>query len=353
MKIALLNDTHCGVRNNNQMFAEYQGRFYKDVFFPYLDKHNIKNIIHLGDYFDRRRDVNFYSLHKNYEHFIEPMLEKDITMDLIVGNHDIYFKSTNELNSPDYLLNFPNVNIYKDPITKDYDGLEIALLPWINSENEEEVEEFLQLTSAPFVMSHLEVNGGMVGPGHFHGGGTSASWFERFEQVFSGHFHHKSQLGNIRYLGSQMEFTWNDFGDDKFFHVFDTETREVEMVKNPLKMFHKVFYDDTDETLMTIKKKDFSQLENTFVKVIVTNKNEPYWFDVFVEELIKANPADLKVVEDHSNLDVLNEDELVGDAEDTLTILTKHIDSLNIDGDKTKLDSLMRSLYTESLDILV
>ena len=353
MKIALLNDTHCGVRNNNQMFAEYQGRFYKDVFFPYLDKHNIKNIIHLGDYFDRRRDVNFYSLHKNYEHFIEPMLEKDITMDLIVGNHDIYFKSTNELNSPDYLLNFPNVNIYKDPITKDYDGLEIALLPWINSENEEEVEEFLQLTSAPFVMSHLEVNGGMVGPGHFHGGGTPASWFERFEQVFSGHFHHKSQLGNIRYLGSQMEFTWNDFGDDKFFHVFDTETREVEVVKNPLKMFHKVFYDDTDETLMTIKKKDFSQLENTFVKVIVTNKNEPYWFDVFVEELIKANPADLKVVEDHSNLDVLNEDELVGDAEDTLTILTKHIDSLNIDGDKTKLDSLMRSLYTESLDILV
>ena len=353
MKIALLNDTHCGVRNNNQMFAEYQGRFYKDVFFPYLDKHNIKKIIHLGDYFDRRRDVNFYSLHKNYEHFIEPMKDRGITMDLIVGNHDIYFKSTNELNSPDYLLNFDNVNVYKDPITKDYDGLEIALLPWINSENEEEVEEFLQLTSAPFVMSHLEVNGGMVGPGHFHGGGTPASWFERFEQVFSGHFHHKSQLGNIRYLGSQMEFTWNDFGDDKFFHVFDTETREVEMVKNPLKMFHKVFYDDTDETLMTIKKKDFSQLENTFVKVIVTNKNEPYWFDVFVEELIKANPADLKVVEDHSNLDVLNEDELVGDAEDTLTILTKHIDSLNIDGDKAKLDSLMRSLYTESLDILV
>ena len=152
MKIALLNDTHCGVRNNNQMFAEYQGRFYNEIFFPYLDKHNIKNIIHLGDYFDRRRDVNFYSLHKNYEHFIEPMRQRGITMDLIVGNHDIYFKSTNDLNSPDYLLNFDNVNVYKDPITKDYDGLEIALLPWINSENEEEVEEFLQLTTAPFVM---------------------------------------------------------------------------------------------------------------------------------------------------------------------------------------------------------
>ena len=353
MKIALLNDTHCGVRNNNQMFAEYQGRFYNEVFFPYLDKHNIKNIIHLGDYFDRRRDVNFYSLHKNYEHFIQPMIERDITMDLIVGNHDIYFKSTNELNSPEFLLKSDNINVYTDPITKEYDGLEIALLPWINSENEEEVEEFLQLTTAPFVMSHLEVNGGMVGPGHFHGGGTPASWFERFEQVFSGHFHHKSTLGNIRYLGSQMEFTWNDFGDDKHFHVFDTETREIEAIQNPLKMFHKVFYNDTNETLMTIKKKDFSPLKDTFVKVIVTDKNEPYWFDVFIEEITKVCPADLKVVEDHSNLDVLNEDELVGEAEDTLTILTKHIDSLNIDGDKTKLDTLMRSLYTESLDILV
>ena len=353
MKIALLNDTHCGVRNNNQMFAEYQGRFYREVFFPYLDKHNIKNIIHLGDYFDRRRDVNFYSLHKNYEHFIEPMRERGITMDLIVGNHDIYFKSTNELNSPDYLLNFDNVNVYKDPITKNYDGLDIALLPWINSENEEEVEEFLQLTTAPFVMSHLEVNGGMMSPGHYHGGGTPQSWFERFEQVFSGHFHHKSTLGNIRYFGSQMEFTWNDFGDDKHFHVFDTETREIEAIHNPLKMFHKVFYNDTNETLLTIKKKDCSYLKDTFVKVIVTDKNEPYWFDVFIEELTKVCPADLKVVEDHSNLDVLNEDELVGEAEDTLTILTKHIDSLNIDGDKTKLDTLMRSLYTESLDILV
>ena len=353
MKIALLNDTHCGVRNKNQMFAEYQGRFYREIFFPYLDEHNIKNIIHLGDYFDRRRDVNFYSLHKNHEHFIQPMVERGITMDLIVGNHDIYFKSTNELNSPEFLLKGDNINVYTDPITKEYDGLEIALLPWINSENEEEVEEFLQLTTAPFVMSHLEVNGGMVGPGHFHGGGTPASWFERFEQVFSGHFHHKSTLGNIRYLGSQMEFTWNDFGDDKHFHVFDTETREIEAIQNPLKMFHKVFYNDTNETLMTIKKKDFSPLKDTFVKVIVTDKNEPYWFDVFIEEITKVCPADLKVVEDHSNLDVLNEDELVGEAEDTLTILTKHIDSLNIDGDKTKLDTLMRSLYTESLDILV
>jgi len=353
MKIALLNDTHCGVRNNNQMFAEYQGRFYSQIFFPYIDKHNIKTIIHLGDYFDRRRDVNFYSLHKNYEHFVKPMIDRNLTMDLIVGNHDIYFKSTNELNSPDYLLDFENINVYKDPIVKNYDGLDICLVPWINSENYDDVEEFLGICKADIAMIHGEINGAMQQPGHFQGGGTSPIMFKRFEQVYSGHYHHKSELGNIRFLGSQMEFTWNDFGDAKHFHILDTETREIEPVLNPLKMYHKVFYDDTNETLMKIKKKEFSELSNAFVKVIVTNKNEPYWFDVLIEQIIKSGPADLKVVEDHSNLDVLDEDDFATEAEDTLTILTKHIDSLNIEGDKKKLDVLMRSLYTESLDILI
>ena len=234
-----------------------------------------------------------------------------------------------------------------------YDGLDICLLPWINSENAEDVEEFLGICSADIVMCHGEINGAQMQPGHFQGGGTPTDWFKRFEQVYSGHYHHKSELSNIRFLGSQMEFTWNDFGDAKHFHILDTETREIEPVLNPLKMYHKVFYDDTNETLMKIKKKEFSELSNAFVKVIVTNKNEPYWFDVFIEQIIKSGPADLKVVEDHSNLDVLDEDDFATEAEDTLTILTKHIDSLNIEGDKKKLDVLMRSLYTESLDILI
>ena len=120
--------------------------------------------------------------------------------------------------------------------------MNIVLLPWINDENQEDVEEYLSTVNAPIVMSHLEVNGGMMMPGHYHGGGTPIEWFKRFEQVYSGHFHHKSTIGNVRYLGSQMEFTWSDFGDEKYFHILDTDTREITQVKNPLKMFHKVFY---------------------------------------------------------------------------------------------------------------
>ena len=64
--------------------------------------------------------------------------------------------------------------------------------------------------------------------------GMSPKPFERFEMVLTGHFHAKSQKGNIHYLGAQMEFYWNDCGDKKYFHVFDTNTRELEQVVNPL-----------------------------------------------------------------------------------------------------------------------
>ena len=60
--------------------------------------------------------------------------------------------------------------------------------------------------------------------------GMDRKLFDRFEMVLTGHFHAKSSQGNIHYLGAQMEFFWNDCGDKKYFHVLDTETREIEAI---------------------------------------------------------------------------------------------------------------------------
>lgn len=349
MKIAILNDTHAGVRGDMQAMSEYQGRFYNEVFFPYLDKHDIKHIIHLGDYFDRRKYVNFSSLKANKQHFIEHMLERGITMDLILGNHDVYYKSTNTVNSPELLLFEDGVNIIQEPVVKDYDGFNIALVPWINNENYADSVDFLLSADASTAMGHFEIEGALMFPGAVCSHGLDISYLKRFDKVYSGHFHSKSEVKNVRYLGSQMQFTWSDYGDEKYFHIFDTETTEIRPIHNPLTMFEKVFYDDTKETFESISNQDFSKYTDKFVKVIVVNKDNPYWFDAMVDKLHKANPLHMSVVDDHKHMDLLSDEEMEG-VEDTLTILHKYVDNLDVQGDKNQLSNLVTSLYNEALD---
>ena len=104
MKVAILNDTHCGVRNSSDIFIKYQERFYTEVFFPYLKKHDIKQILHLGDYYDHRKYVNFKALNSNRKVYLDRLREDGIHMDIIPGNHDVFYKNTNELCSLKELL---------------------------------------------------------------------------------------------------------------------------------------------------------------------------------------------------------------------------------------------------------
>ena len=350
MKIALLNDTHAGVRGDMEAMAKYQGRFYEEIFFPYLEENDIKHIIHLGDYFDRRKYVNFASLKANREHFIEPLIEKGISMDLIIGNHDTYYKSTNDVNAPQLLLfNEANINVITEPEVKEYDGFNIAMVPWINPENYADTVDFLRTAEASWCMGHFEFEGALMMPGITCQHGFDHSYVKRFEKVLSGHFHQKSEFANIRYLGSQMQFTWSDYGDQKYFHIFDTDTQELTPVLNPLTMFEKAFYDDTEETFESIANADYSKYAGKFTKVIVVNKDNPYWFDTFLDKIHAENPLHVSVVDDNKHMDFF-EDEDIEDVEDTLTILSKYVDSLDIQGKKKPLNDIMSSLYNEALD---
>ena len=350
MKIAILNDTHAGVRGDMVEMSKYAGRFYEEVFFPYLDEHDIKHIIHLGDYFDRRKYINFSTLKADKKHFIEPMLERGITMDLILGNHDVYYKNTNDINAPELLLfESDNINIIYQPEVREYDGVNVALVPWINPENYADSVEFLTTANADTCMGHFEFEGALMMPGMTCQHGLDHSYVKRFDKVYSGHFHQKSEFANIKYLGSQMQFTWSDYGDEKYFHIFDTDTREMKPIHNPITMFEKLFYDDTKESFETISNMNYEKFRGKFTKVIVVNKDNPYWFDSMLDKLHEASPLHVSVVDDHKHMDLMDDSDIEG-VEDTLTILEKYIDGLEIQGQKKPLFDLMTSLYNEALD---
>lgn len=312
-----------------------------------MDEHNIKTIMHLGDYYDHRKYINFKALNSNRKYFLQPMVDRGITMDIIPGNHDVYYKSTNELCSLKELMGYytSNVNIIMKPKVMDYDGLKVAMIPWINNENYHDTLKFIDSCDASWVGAHLELNGFEMMKGVTNTHGMDANVFKRFEMVLSGHFHTKSQRGNVQYLGSQMEFTWADANDPKYFHVLDTETREITPVLNPITLFTKVYYDDTKEDYSNY---DFSEFDKRFVKVFVTKKTDPYMFDKFIDGIQNANVHELKIAESF--------DEYLGDSvddekislEDTTELLDSYVEAIDTDLDKDRLKNGIRELYVEA-----
>lgn len=352
MKIAIVTDTHYGARGDSNAFSNFFARFYNEVFFPYLDEHNITTVLHLGDVFDRRKYINFASLKHCKEYFFEQLRKRNIDTHIIAGNHDTFFKNTNDVNSPDLLLGeYSNIHAYSVPTECTFDNANILLMPWICSGNYIDCMKALENTKSQLVFGHFEINGFEMYKGSFNDGGFEPEIFEKFDMVLSGHFHHKSSRKNIHYLGTPYEITWSDFDDQKGFHVFDTDTRELKFVSNPLRIFHKVFYDDLNKNLADVLAIDFETYSGGIVKVVVKNKTTPVWFDMFIEKLEKAGVIDMQVVEDHLNLDLEDDADIINEAEDTITILNKYVDQLELSVDKSKLENLLRNLYNEAISM--
>ena len=347
MKIAILNDTHCGIRNSSEIFLNNASDFYNKTFFPYCDEHGIKQIIHLGDYYDNRKQLNIKALHHNRKNFLEPLRERGMVMDIILGNHDVYFKNTNDVNSLKEALGFfvNEICIIDDPRVLEYGGTRFAMLPWINSSNYDKSLEFVKKCKADILCGHLELNGFDLMKGVTNKHGMDHRVFDKFDMVLTGHFHTKSQRDNVHYLGSQLEFFWSDAHDDKYFHVFDTETRKMEMVINPHTLFEKILYDDT---AYDYTKFDVDYLDAKFVKVVVIEKKDTFLFDKFIDRIQQRKVLELKIAENFSEFLGENvEDEDVS-VDDTGTLLDSYIDAVDTDLDKTRIKKDMRSLLTQA-----
>lgn len=353
MEIAIIADTHWGIRGDNLTFMNSTKKFLDDVFFPEIDKRNIKCVVHLGDLFDRRKMTNTITAHRLRRDFIKPMIDRGIEYHQIIGNHDTYYKNTNEVNAVDEFYSFIDMKVYRDPAEVDFNGHRVLMMPWICDANRSISMEMISASNARYCFGHLELEGFDMYRGHTAVHGDKSALFDKFELTLSGHYHHRSNKSSIVYVGSHAQFTWSDYGDDRGFHVLSLEDSALTFIKNPYIMFNKIFYDDAGiKSIEAILDRDWGAYKDTMCKVIVQNKNNPYWFDLFCEKLENSNPIDFQVVEDHHNLDSIDEDQLVDEAESTLDIFKKHIYQIE---DKTinvnKLEKVITELYNRAISM--
>ena len=343
MKILLITDQHFGVRNDNLHFVEHYRKFYSKIVIPFLKASGIKEIINLGDTFDKRRSINYMSLEAAKEMWFDPVKELGCKMTALIGNHDIYYKNTLRINSPEELLGGYDIDVIDEPTTRSYDGTDILFLPWICDENYDRTLRSITESTAPVCMGHLELNGFEAHPGHVMDKGTDMTIFKSFKKVFSGHYHTKSNKDNCYYLGNPYQLYWNDYGQKRGFHVFDTETLRTTFYRNPFDTFHKLYYNGGGVLPSE------EEVKGTFVKLIVEDKGDYAKFDYFVRKLQDIGLADLKIVEDLS-VEIEGGSSVI-ETEDTMTLLEDYIDEIDLKVSKNNIKDVMRSLYMEASEL--
>lgn len=346
MKICLITDTHFGFKKGNKVFHEYFKNFYEDIFFPYLMKNRINTVIHLGDAFDNRKGIDYWSLKWAKDVVYDTFETLGITVYNIVGNHDIYYKNTTELNSAEYLLSeYDNIIKISKPKEFTIDGRDILMLPWITPENEQDALRMVQMSSSEVCMGHLELNGFRVNSNIVMDHGMQPDIFNKFHKTFSGHYHTRSTNGKVFYMGNPYQLFWTDLNDTRGFVVFDTKTLDHEYIDNPYSMFKVIEYDEDNIV------EEFDQYENRIIKVIVKNKTDQKLYEKYIDKLIKSNPYEIKVIESYVMVDPTSIDDESIQSEDTLSLLKKYVDDSEINLNKNKIKMMINSIYQESYQV--
>ena len=248
-----------------------------------------------------------------------------------------------------------HVNIIDSCQTIKYGSCTFACVPWITDDNEKESLAFIKDAQADVLLGHLELQGFTIYLTDTSHKGLTRNLFQKFEKTLLGHFHTRSNQDEVYYLGAPWQNTWIDWGDRKGFHVFDTETRELEFIPNENEMFVKILYDKFTDP-KELEQFNFKACRNKYVRLRLTRDDyNPLNVERFVNRINKENPISVQVVED---MPLTYEDDAVlkdlenGKIEggDTKTLIQKAVKntSLSSDVDKNDLTKILITLYEKT-----
>lgn len=335
MKILNIGDLHLGVKADDPWVQSLQRDGIKQAL-EISKKHGITRWIQYGDWFDVRKAITHTCMEFSRE-IVQMIIDAGITVDVIIGNHDMHFKNKLTPNSVTELLSqYPNINVYEHPTTVNYDDVEIDLIPWMCDENTKEILDFIKQSSSQYCIGHWELNGY-----YFYRGmkshGLEPDFLGKYKQVWSGHFHTISEGGNVKYIGTPFTLTAGDENDPRGFWIFDTSNESMDFIPNTTTWHRKVYYPNKG-----LKVDDFKNLS---VRVIIekVDKDLPT-FEAELEKVVH----ELRTVSRVDNSVDGDSDEDV-EIKNMLSLMEEYIDALPdaTPEDIKALKSYAKQLYVE------
>lgn len=278
----MITDTHLGVRNSSLEWLEIMKEYFYDFFIPLLKKEKKEGdfLIHLGDVFDSRHSLNLLVMNEGLTIFEE--ISKIMPVVIILGNHDIYRKNSNEVNSVKILKWVPNIKVLEEPEVMSISGKKLLFMPW-RAGHQEEIE-CINNNPADFMFCHTEMQGLKFNKSTTIETGLDVSEVKAFRKVYAGHIHFAQTRGNFRMLGCPYPMTRSDMNNEKGIWCLDLETEEEIYYPNNVSpkftrmLFERVLEMEEDEAR--------EHFNNNFVDVMV----DPKWslnfpFSMFAEDM--------------------------------------------------------------------
>ena len=295
MKTFIIGDLHFGNKKNTE-FIDYQITEINKII-DYIFESGVKNVIILGDVFDNRQtiDINVFTKISKILNRLE-----SLNVYVIIGNHDTYFKTSNEVNSLSSLFNKYNFNIIDKIREIEIDGVECLFVPWIHKNNYDESLSTITSSSADYCFGHFAINDFYMVRGIKESNGLKQSSFKKFKKVFSGHFHLKDEQKNIVYVGSFVQLNWNDCGDQKQIILLDSEKEDFEKIEIVDSIYENVFISGSEKFDI-----DIEGYKDKIIKVFLEKKLKPTELNLLDD--LKAKSFSCDVIDNTMIIEKINE----------------------------------------------
>jgi hypothetical protein len=342
----MITDTHLGVRNSSVEWLDIMKEYFRDFFIPLLKREKKEGdfLVHLGDVFDSRHSLNLLVMNEGIDIFEE--ISRIMPIVIILGNHDIYKKNTNDVNSVKILKWIPNIKVLEEPEVLTVSGKKLLMMPWRAGHSEE--LECIKSNPADFLFCHTEMQGLKFNRSTTIESGLDFKEIKAFRKVYAGHIHYAQQKGNFRMLGCPYPMTRSDINNEKGIWCLDLESEKETYFPNTLSpkfirvQFERILEMEEDEAREYFK--------NNFVDIMV----DPKWslnfpFSIFSDDMKGYRRMDfvprLTNIEDEDGMLIENENtnmEQIDILELSHRIIynTQHSDSV-----KEKLVSTIKNLY--------
>lgn len=345
-KVAIITDTHFGASSGNKIVAGAISKFFVECLFPYLKEHNIKTLLHAGDFVDNRTMISYLTMNQIERDFIAPVIENDISVHLLMGNHDVHYRHSNDISSAFLFAKCDNIKTYSEIEDVSVLGTTMTMCPWINNSNSEKVFSHIENSSAKILLGHLEIKDAAMMRNKKNESGISTTVFNNYDLVITGHFHHRNSIDNVHYIGNPYPLNWGDYNDPRGFCVLDLDSNELEFIDNSYSQYQKFYYDDSiyDYSANSVN------VKNKYVKVIVVKKTNSRMFDTFITILNLSGAYQISIVD--SDIE-LSDSVIVDDSErlesfSSIQLINSALESLNLSDDNLNgCKSLIAELHKE------